>query len=366
MKIECRVEDLKKCVQNIIRVCGTNTSLPILEAILITVKDKRCFIRATNMQLGVEIEVPVKTTEEGVVAVKSSVLNSFLSNQTQDGFINIEHDQDNLIVTTSTNNARINILPHEEFPTLPKIETDEIITIERSVFTLGIPSVVYSASISEIRPEMSSVYIYQNDGQIYLVATDGFRLAEKKIQTTTQIPQLIIPYKNALEISKILSNSQNPVEIKYTKTQLVITDAIAGIYITSRIIDGVFPDYKQIIPKESKTDVVILKNDIINAVKTSNIFTDKFNHITLSLDKNENTIVISSKSTEIGVFTASIPAIINGEPIEMSINYKYLVDCFSSISDESIRFSFTTPNKPLVITPLHDSSFLYLIMPLNR
>ncbi|MGI9118017.1 MAG: hypothetical protein ACR2IQ_00505, partial [Minisyncoccia bacterium] len=176
----------------------------------------------------------------------------------------------------------------------------------------------------------------------------------------------LIPHKNAIEISKILSGSVSPVEIKATKTQLVITDSVSGIYITSRIIDGVFPDYKQIIPKESKTDVVILKNDILNAVKTSNVFTDKFNHIVLSIDTTTKTMVISSKSTDVGIFTSSIPSTINGENIEMSINYRYLTDCLNIINDESIRFSFSVKEKPMVVKPLHDLNFLYLIMPLNR
>ncbi len=366
MKIECRIEDLKKCVQSIDRITSTNITLPILETILISVTKKQCIIRATNMQLGVEIEVPVKVEAEGIVAIKSSILNSFLSNQTQSGFITLELEQDNLLISTNTSNARINVLPAEDFPTLPHITDGEYITIPREIFTVGIPSVVYSASVSEIRPEMSSVYIYQNDGNVNLVATDGFRLAEKKIPTTVNIPTLLIPHKNAIEISKILSGSNNTVEIKATKTQLVITDVVAGVYITSRIIDGVFPDYKQIIPKEHKTDVVILKNDIVNAVKTSNIFTDKFNHIILSVDLITKTIVISSKSNEVGIFTSSIPATINGESIEMSINYRYLTDCLNVIQDESIRFSFTVKEKPMVIQPLHDLNFLYLIMPLNR
>lgn len=366
MKIECRIEDLKKCVQSIDRITSTNITLPILETILITVTKKQCIIRATNMQLGVEMEVPVKVEIEGTVAIKSSILNSFLSNQSQSGFITLESEQDNLIISTSTSNARVNTLPYEDFPTLPHIPDGEYITIPREIFTTGVPAVVYSASVSEIRPEMSSVYIYHNDGEVKLVATDGFRLAEKKIPLTTTIPTLIIPHKNAIEISKILSGSNNTIEIKTTKTQLVITDVVAGIYITSRIIDGVFPDYQQIIPKEHKTDVVLLKNDIVNTIKTSNIFTDKFNHIILSIDKNTNSVVISSKSSDVGVFTSSIPATINGESIEMSINYKYLNDCLNIIQDESIRFSFTVKEKPMVIQPLHDLNFLYLIMPLNR
>ena len=366
MKIECRIEDLKKCVQSIDRITSTNLTLPILETILIRVSNKQCIIRATNMQLGVEIEVPVKIESEGTVAVKGSILNSFLSNQQQTGFITLETEQDNLILKTNTSNARINTLPYEDFPTLPHIEEGEFINLPREIFTVGIPAVVYSASVSEIRPEMSSVYIYQNDGEINLVATDGFRLAEKKIPLTTNIPTLLIPHKNAIEISKILTGSNNPIEIKTTKTQLVITDVVAGLYITSRIIDGVFPDYQQIIPKEFKTDIVLLKNDIINAIKTSNIFTDKFNHILLSIDKSTNTFIISSKSNDIGIFTATIPATINGDGIEMSINYRYLRDCLNIIQDESIRFSFTVKEKPMVIQPLHDLKFLYLIMPLNR
>jgi DNA polymerase-3 subunit beta len=221
--------------------------------------------------------------------------------------------------------------------------------------------------VSDIKPEISSVYMYQDgNDEIVFVSTDSFRLAEKKIKVKgiPEFPGIIIPYKNIIEIIRVLGDTDSEVSITLSKNQISLSTGMT--YITSRIIDGVFPDYKQIVPKESTTTVVALKQDLVSALKLSNIFSDKFNQITCVVKPGEKLFEVYAKNTDVGENTASIAASLTGQPIEINCNYRYVMDCFQSIGADSVSFDFAGANRPLMIRGISDTSFLYLVMPMNR
>ena len=139
-----------------------------------------------------------------------------------------------------------------------------------------------------------------------------------------------------------------------------------GSYLTSRVIDGVFPDYRQIVPKEFTTEVVVLKQDLLNALKLSNVFSDKFNQVDLLIKPKEKIFELSSKNTDIGENKTYLDAVMSGDSVELSFNYKYFYDCFQSISTDSVSVKLNESSKPLVIGGASDNSFTYLIMPMNR
>lgn len=138
------------------------------------------------------------------------------------------------------------------------------------------------------------------------------------------------------------------------------------IYLTSRVVDGNFPDYKQILPKEFTAETTVLKNDLIQALKISNVFVDTFNQVRFLIDKKQKQFTISSKNSDIGEHTTSIGAVIEGEPVSMGFNYRYITDCFQSLSGDSVILRFSGVHKPLIIQSVDDASFTYLVMPMNR
>ena len=140
-----------------------------------------------------------------------------------------------------------------------------------------------------------------------------------------------------------------------------------GVYVVSRIIDGVFPDYKQIVPKEFTTEVVALKQDFMNALKISNIFSDKFNQVRLIIDPKGKKFEVQTKNSDVGENSTIIDAAITGEKMEINFNYKYIADCFQSIDADSLSLQLSGTNKPMVIRPVSgDQTFTYLVMPMNR
>ncbi|MFC1721105.1 DNA polymerase III subunit beta, partial [Patescibacteria group bacterium] len=230
----------------------------------------------------------------------------------------------------------------------------------------GIKSVVYSSSLSDVKPELSSVYIYPNEQDVVFVATDSFRLAEKKqnIKNTKDWGGIIIPFKNALDITRVFDTLSGDIDVRFNKNQIVFS--LNNIYFTSRIIDGTFPDYKQIIPKEYKTNAIVLKQDIMNVLKIGNIFSGKFNQAVMEIDPSKKVFDIEIKNNDIGENDAKLDATVEGDDVKISFNYKYMLDCFQSIHTDSVSIECGGSNMPIVIKGVGDNTFLYLVMPMNR
>ena len=178
-----------------------------------------------------------------------------------------------------------------------------------------------------------------------------------------EISGILIPFKNVAEILKVFGEFQGVIKVCFNKNQISFSSE--NIYLTSRVIDGIFPDYRQIIPKNFTTEIIVLKQDLLNALKLSNIFSDKFNQVNLSIKPAEKVFELSSINNDIGENKTRLDAVLNGENIELSFNYKYFLDCFQSITTDSVSIKLS-PGKPMVISPVSDSSFTYLIMPMNR
>lgn len=365
MKLECEIEKIKNAISQVERITGKNLTLPVLSSVLFIAVGKTLKLRATNLSLGIEIEIPAKIEKEGIVAISGSVLGGVFSNINQIGVVLMEEKDGNLLIKTKKTQIKLKGQPHEDFPTIPRVNGSSF-EIESKKLIDGIKSVYYSSSLSDIKPEISSVYLYSNDDYLVFVSTDSFRLAEKKIKIKgiEKIDGILIPYKNIPEILRVFGEFSGEIKVCFSKNQISFSSD--SYYLTSRIIDGVFPDYRQIIPKEFTTDVVILKQDLLNALKLSNIFSDKFNQVNLLVKPKEKIFELSSQNSDVGENNTYLDAVMSGDNTELSFNYKYFSDCFQSITTDSVSIKLNQSSKPLVVSGVADNSFTYLIMPMNR
>ncbi len=366
MKIECTKEKLVEAVSKAEKVTGKNLTLPVLSCILFEAQGRNLIIRATNLDLGIEITLPVKVEREGKIAVPGSIINSFISNILGGDSIFLEEVEGNLKVTSVHNTTIIKSISFEDFPTIPSPEGGKTISIDPQDFVKGIKAVWYSSAISSMKPELSSVYIYSDSNGLVFVATDSFRLAEKrvKIKADKDISNLLIPVKNIPEILRVLDSAQGTIEMVVSKNQISFT--FSGVYLTSRVVDGVFPDYKQIIPKDHKTAVTVLKQDLVNAFKIATIFSDKFNKLSIKAHPDKKHFELSTRNADVGENTNLLEAVMEGEDIDIHFNYKYITDCFQSMESDSITLEFSGLTRPLVLRGVNDKSFMYLVMPINK
>ena len=365
MKLECQVEKIKSGIAQVERITGKNLTLPVLNSILLIASSKSLKLRSTNLSLGIEVEVPAKVEKEGIVAISGATLGGIFSNISPNDNVFLEESNGNLVIKTKKNQIKLKCQPHDDFPTIPRV-AGSIFDIESKKFMDGIKAVYYSSSPSDIKPEISSVFVYSNEDNLVFVSTDSFRLAEKKIKIKKieEISGILIPFKNISEILRIFGDLAGSIEVCFNKNQ--ISFQAGGVYLTSRVIDGVFPDYRQIIPKNSETTATVLKQDLLNALKLSNIFSDKFNQINLSITPKEKAFELSSLNNDVGENKTYLDAALEGKEVSLSFNYKYFLDCFQSITTDSVLIKLSGASLPIVISPVSDPSFTYLIMPMNR
>lgn len=361
MKITTSIEKLKNAVNLVEKMTGKNLTLPSLSAILVIASGSSIKIRSTNLNVGIEYEIPAVIEQEGVVLVKGDILNTVF-NHISGGEVNLSLDNDNLVVKTKSQKTVIKCLPTDEFPTLPIVE-GESFSIKSSILSEGIRSVYFCAATTDIKPEIGTIFIYSDQENIVFVATDSFRLAERKIKmkNTVEINSILIPYKNINDVLRVLDAIEGDAHIIFHKNQLSISSG--NIYFTSRLINGSFPDYRVIIPKETKTKIVVLKQEFLNTLRLSTVFTDTFSHITLTISDDKKGISLESKNNDVGAQNSHIDAVIEGEPIQVTFNLKYFMDVFQSLNEDSMSLLFTEPHRPIVVKGVNDNSFLYLLMP---
>lgn len=366
MNFTCNREQLQKCIVNAERVTGKNLSLPILSSVFLATNKKTLIIRATNLEVGVEFQIPAEVKVEGSIAIPGTLFANILTNIPDEESVSITASNNVCKILTKTKNITVKGFVPDDFPTIPNITDEEGFTLPANKFIQGVKSVLMSAALSDVKPEISSVYIHQDANSIVFVATDSFRLAEKKVSYPNKKPfsGVIVPIKNIIEIIKVFESTNEDLIFKVTKNQISCVGQDA--YVTSRVIQGIYPDYEQILPKKHTTEIVLLKQDLLNAIKLSTLFSDKFNKIQLSINPKEKKCVLSTKNMELGETEANLTVTMSGEPIEISLNGKHLFDCLSGIDRDSLSIEFNESNKPAVIRGLGDPSFTYLTMPLTK
>ena len=366
MKIECIKDKLIEAITKANRLTGKNLSLPVLSCVNLYADKNFLVIRSTNLDCGIEIKVPAKVDVSGEIALHGGIITSLLNGLPKEKNIILESKEGNILIKTSSNNTLIKTYSPDDFPSIPKLDTHKTIEMNPKLLIKGFKSVVYSASLSTIKPELASVYIYKDSGDLVFVSTDSFRLAEKKIKIKESVdfPSVIIPAKNVLDIIHTLENVSDDVKILFDRNQIAFETK--DIYLMSRVIDATFPDYKQIMPKVFVTEVVVLKQDLVDSFKTSHVFSDKFNQVNIKALPSKKSFVISTKNSDVGEYTNALDASVTGQAVDINFNPRYIADCFQSIDSDSVSISISGANKPLVMRGMSDKSFSYLVMPMNR
>ncbi len=366
MKITCLKKNLIKSVDIASKIISTRPTLPVLSCLLIEAENEKVNIKSTNLEFSINTSFTADIKSIGKVAVPASIFIRTLKTIRSEGNISLYMDGDSIVVETKDGKTTIKTLPLDDFPNLPTPETKEKHTIDAKILIDGIKAVSQSASLSVIKPELSAVYIYHEDNNLIFVATDQFRLSEKKIKykTNKEIPSVIIPISNANELVHVLENVEGEISVYIDENQISIETT--NVYATSRIIDGSFPDYKTIIPKDVSTEVILLKNDLANSLQKMQIFSDKFGKTNLHVYPSKNTFTASARNTDLGEVFDSPEATLKGEELDIAFNHKYLADSVQPIAADSVTLSFAGAGKPLVIRGIGDTTFTYLVMPMNR
>jgi DNA polymerase-3 subunit beta len=375
MKLIILQEVLKKGLSIIERVSSKSLTLPILNNILISTEKNFLNLAATDLEVGINWWCLAKTEKEGKITVPSRLFSSFI-NLLPSRKIILSVENDNLLIEYDNYKNQIKGISAEEFPIIPKISDGEFVNIDANSFCQSLAQVSDIPILSTNRPEISGVYIIFAKDLITIVATDSFRLGEKKIFIKNKLNlkkdyQLIIPQRAIKEIINIFSGAVGEIKIYFSSNQVMFESQMSEtnhpqVQLISRLIEGEYPNYKEIIPAKFTTQLVLDKNEFLNQIKTASLFSGKINEIKVKTDASNKNLEILSQSADIGKHESAIPVRFKGEPIDISFNYKFLIDGLNNIKSSEIIFELNGDSGPGIIKPVGDDSYLYVIMPIKN
>lgn len=348
------------------RLTGKKESLPVLSCVFLDVGEKGgLVVRATNLEAGIEVQVPVEVKEKGVVAVPAAILSQTLRSISGDT-ISFSSEEGNLLISARGTKTLIKAVPYEEFPVLG-VHTGKGVVLSRTQLLQGIQSVSYAASPSMIRPELGSVLVSLKAAGMVCVATDSFRLAEKTVvgSLAKEGGDVLVPLKHVTELIHVLEKiSSESVTFSVEDSQLTVE--AEDVRFVSRVVEGVFPNYKDIIPKDKTTEATLLKADFTEMLRKARVFAGADQQVGLHLYPKRKTFTATAQSASVGEMSDSLDAALSGDDVDINFHIGYLADCLGSIGSDSVTLSFAGIGRPLIIRGVSDASFLYLVMPMNR
>ena len=364
MQLICLQENFKKVLNIAERIIGRNLTLPILNNILLSTEKNKLKISSTNLEIGINCWLSGKIEKEGSITVPAKLISSFINNLPNKKIL-LKTKNNQLEVKCENYKSIINGLSANDFPIIPKITAQPLIKIKGSVLKNNFAQVVDMVSFSESRPEISGVYMEFNNNSIKLAATDSFRLAEKNIKINEKLNKqfIIIPQKTVQELIRILGEDALDVALILSHNQVLFD--LGDVQIISRLIDGQYPDYQQIIPDEFQTQVIINKTELINNIKIASLFSEKNNNINFSIKPNKSIIEISAKSGDVGENKSQLEAKIEGRGLDIVLNSRYFLDGLNNIFSDKVIIGLNADTKPVVVRPFGDISYTYVIMPIK-
>ena len=368
MKFQVLQENIERAVSITSRFANTKAQLPVLGNILITTRKSKIYITSTNLEISASVQIGAKIEEEGEISIPAKVISELVSNLPKET-INFETDKEQLKISSNGFSSTILGMNSSDFPKVPNfVDEKKSISFPKGVLVEALEKVSFSSSIDETRPILTGVLFILGKGELSLVATDGFRLSRKKITDKNFVmdkKSFVIPKGVLTEISRgVFAGDNILMEPEEGDKQIVF--GIDDTVLSSRLIEGDYPDFEKIIPKESNIKVFLDKEELLRSIKLASIFArESANVVKLKILKDS--IKVSAESGAAGSQETKIDAKVEGsvKDFEIAFNYRFLEDFVHSVTSEEIQMEFTNSNSAGVFKDTSDSDYLHLIMPVK-
>ncbi len=384
MKLTCTQENFRKAIFNSERMASKQNTLPILNNILFEADKSGLKFSATNLEMGISVQIGAKIENEGKITIPAKLISNFVNNLPQGEIITMEVDNQNLKIKSGSAKAIIKGLSAEDFPLLPKKNTEFLLTLSSVVLKNIISRVITCVAFNETRQELTGVNLILKEKEILFAATDSFRLIECKLnldaknintgyeEFINKKNTLIIPANTLVELARIIpADIDGEVKIALEDGQAFFE--IDGTNIVSRLINGVYPEYKHIIPAEFKTRVVGEKSILQGAIKMASVFSSgKTSEVVLKTDADAKKFFIEARSAEAGENSSELDIDITGPSQEIVFNSKYLLDGVNTISTPKVALLMNSNSSPVAIKEIDEKTgvvldeYIYIVMPIKN
>lgn len=365
MELSVTQENLAKALSGVGRVASSKAGLPILSNILLRTDGNRLLIAATNLEIASTYHIGAKIVTPGAITIPARLVSEFVSSLPK-GTVDLKVKDSHLTISSGTYRSVINGVVADEFPELPTIDETSSIqySISTSDFKQAVSQTIVTSSSDSTRPVLTGVYWHSFEGNLYLAATDGYRLSERKLVETSSEVAAIIPTSTLQEVLRNLSDDTDEVEMLFDETQ--VRFRVGESEVTSRLIDGNYPDYRQLIPAESETTITMSAADFVRITKIAGLFArESGGSVTLTADKEKQSLAIHSIASELGENTSSAEAEVSADG-QVTLNSRYLAEALSAVDGSTVEFRFSGKLAPCVLTAKSDNvNYKHIIMPLK-
>lgn len=362
MKLQVTQENLAKALNSVSRVASSRGTLPILSNVLLKTVGNRLSIAATNLDIAITHYIGSKVGEEGAITVPARLMQDFVSSL-PGGVIELKLDDYKLNISTDKYQSVINGVTAEDFPVMPAIADGKSWTISGKTLKTALQQVIVAASSDEARPVLTGVFVHSHEGELYMVATDSYRLAEKKLQKTKEDVKLLIPASALQDLLRILGEYEDEVTVTHDDQQVLFK--LGDVELVTRLIEGNYPDYRRLIPKDFVSSATLKRSDLTNITKVSSLFArESAGSVTINLDDEKSEVSIRSVASQLGENTASASAEVNGEGT-ITLNSRYILDALHGLGGEDVVFGFNGKLEPSILRDPKADDYLHVIMPLK-
>lgn len=368
MKIVCYKDKILKAINSVVKGVASKTTMPILEGILIQTNDNQIKLTTYDLEIGIEYIMDCEVKEQGNTVV-NAIMFSEIIRKLPDTEIHISVNEKNLLeIECEGSLYKLATMNPEEFPELPKIEIKNSIEVEQNTLKNMIRKTIFAVSTEESRPIFTGCLFEIENNKLNLVAVDGFRLALRSIFLNKQTNDFnaVIPGKTLNEVNKILLDSFEPVKIGVSKNQALFE--IDNCKIVTRILDGEFLNYKNVIPSDWETRVRVNKNNLQNSferislISASSVEKEKKYPVKVKVDIGKITI---SCTNQTGDAKEELYISTEGKNLEAGFNPKYFLDSLKSIEDEEVFVEFGTSISPCLVKSVENNDYVYMILPIR-
>tara|TARA_B100000579_G_scaffold436815_1_gene463983 strand:- start:8615 stop:9742 length:1128 start_codon:yes stop_codon:yes gene_type:complete len=369
MKFIISSEKFLKTIQPLMGVIINNPALPIIENLLIEVDHNILNVKATDLETTIINQTKIQSESNASIAVNAKLLAETLRTFPEQPLtFKTNTENKTLEIISDQGNYNISYIDSDEFPNTPEIAESQSISISGSTLSKGIQNTLFAAGNDELRPVMSGVYMEINTNTILMVATDAHKLVkyENKVETNPNHSASFICPKKPLQLLKnTISDDDNNIKIEYNKTNLIFSFENMQIY--CRLIDGNYPNYQAVIPKENPNILNIERDKLLSSLKRISIFSSKSTH-QIKLKVNGNSIDVSAEDIDFSnKGNETIKVDYDGQDMEIGFNGKFLIEILNTLQSEKINIYFSTPSKAAIIMPDIENEkiekVLMLVMP---
>jgi DNA polymerase-3 subunit beta len=380
MKVSCLQENLAKGLAIVGRAVATKSTLPVLSNILLATDQGRLKLAATNLEIGITCWIGAKVEEEGATTVPARLLGEFVNS--------LPNDKIDLALTVRTQTlhlacqrytANIKGIDAEEFPLIPTVADTPTVALEPDLLREMINQVAFAAAADDSRPVLAGVLMSFRDNSLTLAAADGFRLSVRTAaieppaagSATPAGLDVIVPARTMQEVARIAAEGKEPVEVTVTPNKNQVLFHLSNVDVVSRLVEGAFPNYQQIIPKEHKTRAVVSTSDFLKATKIASFFArDAANIVRLNIIPGEEELVpgrvtVAATAAEVGDNLNEIDAVVEGQPLQIAFNARYLTDVLSVLTATQVGLEASTSSSPGVVRPVGVEGFTHVLMPMH-